>query len=799
MSNRNSYTRTRTTNFPRGSGGPYEAIVVNHLDPMYMGTLQVELLKANGSGNNPERTGQVVTVKYLSPFYGVTPELATSRNDGYEYTQKSYGMWMIPPDVGTKVLVIFAQDNSAYGYWIGCIQDTAMNFMLPDGKASTKFHTPITPNPLKPYKLPVGEFNKKIETGEGRDPTKFLKPWNKDFTQILETQGLLEDEIRGTTTTSARREVPSMVFGVSTPGPLDKRNGAPQFDYGNQKSKASQWFNRLGGSSFVMDDGDDKFLRKTHAEDGPPEYANAEKGETDGDPTIPHNELVRLRTRTGHQILLHNSEDLIYIGNSRGTAWIEITSDGKIDIHADDSISIMTGADLNITAERDINMEAGRNINMKATARYSGGEQFDINSNESGRIQVESIWNTNIDVGNDYKLTVHNNSDTVVDKVKKVLVKDNYHFHTNKNRYQRSDQATHEESGFSWYRESESNINDLAAGIVAIDAGGGGGPDIHLNSNLASPADSPEDAVPVVHLSTISLPYTMPGETDPAYYESILCRAPQHEPWIMHENMNPLAYKTENTDRESPGPLTSAPFEPLTPDTFAKGSGQHSSIGSGSGGSSASSAGSNQSAGLSSSSAQAGTGVDQAASAPNVAPNIGDPLSTNDLVGNIDGFTPEQTAAYLGAVGQRESGNNYSAVNSFGYAGKYQFGTPALKEAGLIRMDAPNSNSAMNDPANWTGQYGVNSLEDWLTNENAQENAMITYTNRNLGYLRNNGGIRAGDTQEQIGGMLAGSHLLGAGGMNNWRRGNGGVDGYGTTGEEYFALGSTAMRNAGLG
>ena len=37
------------------------------------------------------------------------------------------------------------------------------------------------------------------------------------------------------------------------------------------------------------------------------------QNEKDGKRELPHNELFRVRTRTGHQILLHNTEDLIYI------------------------------------------------------------------------------------------------------------------------------------------------------------------------------------------------------------------------------------------------------------------------------------------------------------------------------------------------------------------------------------------------------------------------------------------------------------------------------------------------------
>lgn len=380
--------RTPSINL-KGNPGPYLAVVVSHLDPKYMGSIEVELLKATDSGNLTARTGQTAQVKYLSPFYGVTPYKDLSNNEGYAYTQKSYGMWMVPPDVGTNVLVIFAEGNAANGYWIGCIQDEYMNFMLP-GYASTSYNAAD-----RTKKLPVGEYNKKVETAKGRDPTQFIKPANDDFIATLEEQGLLEDGTRGTTTSSARRETPSMVFGISTPGPYDRRPGAPKGRYGTIGATSNTPFNRLGGSSFVMDDGDATLLRKTPANQGPPEYVNVEGGETGGDPTLPHNELVRVRTRTGHQILLHNTEDLIYIGNARGTAWIELTSNGKIDIYSQDSISVHTEQDLNITADRDINMHAGRDFNIKSNR----------NTN------LESIGNWQIHVGGNNKITTIGNID----------------------------------------------------------------------------------------------------------------------------------------------------------------------------------------------------------------------------------------------------------------------------------------------------------------------------------------------------------------------------------------------------
>ena len=343
----------------------YEAIIVNHLDPKYMGGLQVELLKATTAGNLPERTGQILEVRYLSPFYGVTPVAGLNTNDGYENTQKSYGFWMVPPDVGSRVLVIFAEHNPAQGFWIGCIQDEYMNFMVPNPYASTTLVTD-PPDNLKNKKIPVAEYNKTRVKSNNR-PTGHKKPHHKELVNNLIESGLIGDDIRGTSSSSARREVPSNVYGFSTPGPVDKRSGQPKADIGPFEHRARVFVNRLGGHSLVMDDGNDNLLRKGPAKNTASEYINpADTRPTDQNVVIPHNECMRFKTRTGHQLLFHNSEDLIYVSNSRGTVWVELTSNGKIDIFTNDSISAHTMQDINFTAERDINFTAMQNINMSA-------------------------------------------------------------------------------------------------------------------------------------------------------------------------------------------------------------------------------------------------------------------------------------------------------------------------------------------------------------------------------------------------------------------------------------------------
>ena len=212
-----------------------------------------------------------------------------------------------------------------------------------------------------------------INTDYATDNSAKYRPVHTPLAESLLAQGLIKDKVRGVTTSSARRETPSQVFGISTPGPIDFEGqfAAPNTDSVNRHGKIGEKFahSRLGGHSFVMDDGTPSIEGKTPIE----------------------NELIRFRTRKGAQVLLHDSENMVYIINSTGTAWVELSEDGKIDMYADESFSVHTIGDFNLRAERDINIEAARNINMKASGQNTEG-QF-INSNEdivTGRIHIDA-------------------------------------------------------------------------------------------------------------------------------------------------------------------------------------------------------------------------------------------------------------------------------------------------------------------------------------------------------------------------------------------------------------------------
>jgi hypothetical protein len=477
----------------QGSAGPYIARVIKHADPQYLGGLEVQLLKTTEAGNFNESLGQTAIVYYASPFYGVTQSGNVGKNDDYANTQKSYGWWAIPPDPGSLVLVTFVEGTRAFGFWFACIPEKGMTFMLPGGQPTTQQTSGPVPPALQGKKLPAGEYNKEITKPQTNNPIKYKRPVNLDFVNQLIEQGTIEDEIRGTTSSSAQREFPSAVIGFSSPGPVDKRGGSPMANIGLKESKATMHVSRLGSSSIVIDDGDDKLIRRGPASNTPFEYVNKEANQSGGDVTLPHNELIRLRTRTGAQILMHTTEDLIYINNSKGTCWIEMTSNGKLEVYAKDSISFHSDNDINFKAERDINIHAANNINFTSNQNtyMSAGANWEVKANADGKITTTGT--TNVKAEADVNITAAGTS--------------NY----------KSGAETKVTAG-----------GDFSIGATNTTISGG---DIHLNGPAAPEAE----------------------EAEPAAQASVPVRVPQHEPWEGHENLNPQEVTPDKTQAKVEG------------------------------------------------------------------------------------------------------------------------------------------------------------------------------------------------------------------------------------------------------
>lgn len=481
------------------SAGPYLAEVTNHLDKSGMGGLEV-ILKTRIPADASHQPNTYF-VRYMTPFYGVTSHKFLGNDlNKFADTQKSYGMWMVPPDVGTTVMVIFVDSDPNQGYWIGCIPDLLQNQMVPGIAASENFRD-LTQDQKVDYKdalvLPVGEYNKKdpISPPDINTAKRPVHP----FANVLLKQGLLLDNIRGVTSSSARREQPSMVFGISTPGPLDTSTGSPTgaIGYGNSGNDPTRQFpvSRLGGSTFVMDDGD-----------------------ADG-----KNELVRIRTRTGHQILMHNTADLIYIANARGTAWLEFTGDGKIDIYAADSVSIHTQGDFNLKADRDFNLHAGRNFNVFSENNIDLNANVNLNS-IGGNILTSTPGRHNLSVGTDHSITVSGNSSQLTTGRISIVSEE------------------------SVAVEANGEIALYTTATIALDALT---TKEYAGSRTVAAIDPSFDMPSGINLFTV--PTTRTSDTKDGGMLAAMTRVPMNEPWSQHESLNQSAFSLSNTDSSAGG------------------------------------------------------------------------------------------------------------------------------------------------------------------------------------------------------------------------------------------------------
>lgn len=314
--------------------GPYEAVVMKHVEGTRMGQLEVYIPELSGS--TPEESNYI-PVSYASPFYGSTYGTDTQKfPDSAVTAGQSYGMWMIPPDIGCKVLVTFAAGDRGRGYWFACIYDSTSHHMVPaigrnvGGKDKT-----LVPDPAVKVTgssvLPVIEYSTAGSTAFQADGIENTPRRPHEYqASILVRQGLDRDPIRGAISSSSMREAPSNVYGISTPGrKLTKGDQVP--------GKPQTVYARIGGHSFVMDDGD---------KDG-------------------KDQLMRFRTSGGHQILMNDTEQVLYIASASGAQWLEFSNNGQINVYATAGFNLRTGGVLNLHSDVLLNLSAP---NIKMTA-----------------------------------------------------------------------------------------------------------------------------------------------------------------------------------------------------------------------------------------------------------------------------------------------------------------------------------------------------------------------------------------------------------------------------------------------
>ena len=332
----------------REETGVVEGVVKTNVDPTHNGIISVFIPAFSTDENDRNQWRQV---RYSTPFY--------SRTDLISGEAKTPAGFFSPaPDVGTRVLCVFPHGHNSMGYYFASVPDVHMLATVPESGTNAQqqpakefVDDPKGPTPSN--KITVSEAANARTNAAADEIQK----------EQLRRQGLLKDSIRGLSTSNAMRESPAELVGLSSKGRRITKDGK---DFLIENAAALSDPNttnkdvlagllsprRRKGHSIVLDDGD----------------INGNSNH------------VRLRTSTGHQILLNDSEGIIYIANATGSAYIEMGRSGNLDIYAADSINFRS---------KNINFHADENIktHSRGYTQFVSEKQMHVEGKE-GLIQV---------------------------------------------------------------------------------------------------------------------------------------------------------------------------------------------------------------------------------------------------------------------------------------------------------------------------------------------------------------------------------------------------------------------------
>ena len=424
--------------------GVYIGKVKDNRDVRFMGRLKVWIPQLSSEEN--DQNGWVL-VSYASPFAGASNLKDNTNANTFDGTQKSYGFWAVPPDLNVQVLVCFAEGDSAKGFWFACLFDEQMNFMVP-GIASDD------------NELPKAEYNRRI-AGEGRRENP-NRPEHTTVNNFLVEQGLNNDTLRGLNSSSARRRGDS--GNSKEPSNLESHYYNPSKVYG---------FLSPGGHQIVFDDG----------------YINSDNNL--------ENSLIRFRTRLGSQILIDDTQGVIYFITKNGKVWVELSerNEGNLDVYSLGNISLHSEkGNINLKSGNDINIQASRNVNIRSDSDMFIYSQNDLHQRSDNETFIDSSSDLNLKTSSEMK--------------------------------QESSGDFNVRSGQNYYETANQ---------------------VHMNGPAADSADS----------ASVPRSFQPPGPSSrngewisgSAYSEdsNIIPTVPQHEPWAIHNYTRPVRTKAEIT------------------------------------------------------------------------------------------------------------------------------------------------------------------------------------------------------------------------------------------------------------
>lgn len=322
--------------------------------------------------NDPQETGRVraVVPSYGDrfdvsadslPWISFVPPLAGSMNNSRFLrgtTEQpspgpvSYGLWGIPK-IGSTIVVSCLDGNPLNRIYLGCLPTERLSHTLPHGRFVFESGSTNLDGPLDSYDQPIQPTYDNLHTAFGQPSGNY--EWNTRAADY---------SVSSNATSFGPADKISEVLDFSNVSVVS--NDGKTFEYNNgylndelTGSSVYSW-NTPGFHSISMDD------RKENCR-------------------------VKIRTTAGHQIILDDTNERIYVNTCEGRSWIELDQDGNIDVYSSTKINMRTEGDINLTAGQSIRFFANDSINLYSKeTRIQTIQDINIHSGQTLKLQTDS-------------------------------------------------------------------------------------------------------------------------------------------------------------------------------------------------------------------------------------------------------------------------------------------------------------------------------------------------------------------------------------------------------------------------
>ena len=340
---------------------PSVGIVINTDDPLQQGRVQVF---CPAYGDNPKKMLHLPWCAYASPFGG------SIKNDKFTRGAKvgpekstgaiHYGMWAVP-EQGAHVVVGCLDGDSRRRFYFGCLPEHQETHTLFHGRFRWG-DGGIPDGPLTSDNEPIEPIY--TNYGKAFQDDRTSREWKTRGAEYQAT-AVREDvgENPNDTKTTYLDQQYDKISEAEQDGWVKPILGAHGYDWTGLKnlgeflSSRAYGFSSPGFHSWSMDD-------------------------------RAFNCRFRLRSATGHQIILDDTNERIYVMTNQGKCWIEMDSSGNIDIHSDKRISMHAKQDINFSTEETFRVHAKKGIHLYA-GNNTGQENLP-NAPNAGEIRIQA-------------------------------------------------------------------------------------------------------------------------------------------------------------------------------------------------------------------------------------------------------------------------------------------------------------------------------------------------------------------------------------------------------------------------